>query len=389
MGYTRFINDQAYTKSKFYRPYKFLVHCVIHALGHRKGAYDEACDYIMNIISSLVLNRPYNISQVIFNHMMDNIKGERYVQYPRFVQMLIDDQVQNLPKDDSDELPLDHMDSGTLKRLDVCRGVKKENEPKHRQKFAAIKKPDYVVPQDDKWRHDDSGSDDESKRMDPLVYMKTRWWFVKEERSRKRTPKVVIKGKTKKQESPERLVDKSFESFTENVNAYVADTKKKKSPPHLVDEPVIPPQEIIDKGVDLLSMSFVVYKSLSTAQVAKDAAKTVENVETEAGGESLKETFVEGEVHTDSSETESEIDLTHMAPTSYISGKLKLKKIPKKKKPSDEEVATYEPTPAEKEKIKRKELERKKHVQLESCQGERKIEKLQLPFQNKFQSLKE
>ncbi|KAF5810224.1 hypothetical protein HanRHA438_Chr04g0176591 [Helianthus annuus] len=79
MGYTGHINDRAYTKSKFCRPYKFLVHYVIHALGHRKGAYDEASDYIMNIISSLFLNRPCNISQVIFNHMLDNIKGEKYM----------------------------------------------------------------------------------------------------------------------------------------------------------------------------------------------------------------------------------------------------------------------------------------------------------------------
>ncbi|KAJ0734540.1 hypothetical protein HanPI659440_Chr11g0421281 [Helianthus annuus] len=140
MGYVGFINDPAYAKSKFSRPYKFLVHSVIHALVHRKGAYDEASDYIMNIITSLILNRPYNISQVIFNHMIDNIKGEKYVQYLRFVQMLIDDQVQNLPKDDGDELRLDHMDRETLKRLDVYRGLKKGDEPKYRQKFAAIEK---------------------------------------------------------------------------------------------------------------------------------------------------------------------------------------------------------------------------------------------------------
>ncbi|KAJ0791658.1 hypothetical protein HanOQP8_Chr01g0008251 [Helianthus annuus] len=145
-----FINDKGLTKSKFCRPYKFLVHCVRHALGHRKGSYDEASDYIMNIISSLVLNRSYNISQVIFNHMLDNIKGEKYVQYPRFVQMLIDDQIPNFPKDA--ELPLDHMDSEMLKRLDVYRGVKPEDEPKHRQKFAKIKKPYYKDPEDDKWR---------------------------------------------------------------------------------------------------------------------------------------------------------------------------------------------------------------------------------------------
>ncbi|MFS8002287.1 hypothetical protein Hanom_Chr13g01200371 [Helianthus anomalus] len=54
MGYAGFINDPAYTKSKFSRPYKFLVHCVIHALGHRKGAYDESPDYIMSTITCLM-----------------------------------------------------------------------------------------------------------------------------------------------------------------------------------------------------------------------------------------------------------------------------------------------------------------------------------------------
>ncbi|XP_022040587.1 transcription initiation factor TFIID subunit 11-like [Helianthus annuus] len=95
-----------------------------------------------------------------------------------------------------------------------------------------------------------------------------------------------------------------------------------KSPPHLVDEPVIPPQE------------------LSAAQIAKDAEKTAENIEAKAGGETLKETFIEGEVQTDSSETEREIEVTQIAPTSYVSGKFKLKKTPKKKKVSDEEDAT-------------------------------------------------
>ncbi|MFS8021211.1 hypothetical protein Hanom_Chr16g01424791 [Helianthus anomalus] len=182
MGYAGFINDPAYTKFKFSIPYKFLVHCVIHALGHRKGAYDESPDYIMNIITCLILNRPYNISQVIFNHILDNIKGEKYVQYPRFVQMLLDDQIQNLPKADSDELKLEHMDSETLKRLDVYRGVKKGDEPKFREKFAAIKKADNEAPEDDKWRHYNCDSDDETKKMEPLVLKKTRWWVKKDEK---------------------------------------------------------------------------------------------------------------------------------------------------------------------------------------------------------------
>ncbi|MFS7954113.1 hypothetical protein Hanom_Chr07g00626501 [Helianthus anomalus] len=52
--------------------------------------------------------------------------------YPRFVQMLLDDQFPNLPKDPSDELPLEHMDSETLKRLNTYRRVKPEDEPRYR-----------------------------------------------------------------------------------------------------------------------------------------------------------------------------------------------------------------------------------------------------------------
>ncbi|MFS7954112.1 hypothetical protein Hanom_Chr07g00626491 [Helianthus anomalus] len=105
-----------------------------------------------------------------------------------------------------------------------------------------------------------------------MVLKKLRFRFVKDEK-RKRTPKVttpkvVIKGKTEKQESSERLVDISFEYFSDNVNICVAETKRKKSPPRLVDEPVIPPFDVINEGVDLLKMSLADYEKLSTGQGA-------------------------------------------------------------------------------------------------------------------------
>ncbi|MFS7946108.1 hypothetical protein Hanom_Chr06g00532181 [Helianthus anomalus] len=115
MGFSAHVNDK-YLNSKFCHPYKFLVHCVVQALSHRKGAYDETSDYIMNIMTCLVLNRPYNISQVIFDHTIDNIKGKKYIMYPRFIQILLSDQVLDLLKDPVDELKLNHMTSETLSR---------------------------------------------------------------------------------------------------------------------------------------------------------------------------------------------------------------------------------------------------------------------------------
>ncbi|MFS7962176.1 hypothetical protein Hanom_Chr08g00723581 [Helianthus anomalus] len=98
MGFGGHVNGK-YLKSLFSPSYKFLIHCVVHALSHRKGAYDETSDYIMNIITCLVLNWPYNVSQVLFDHLVDNISGEKYIMYPRFIQMIIDHQVNDLPKD--------------------------------------------------------------------------------------------------------------------------------------------------------------------------------------------------------------------------------------------------------------------------------------------------
>ncbi|KAM0019866.1 hypothetical protein Hdeb2414_s0025g00660761 [Helianthus debilis subsp. tardiflorus] len=103
MGYTGHINGKM-TKTSFSNAYKFLMHCVVHSLSHRKGAYDETSDYIMNIITSLVLNRRYNVSQVIFEYMKENIKAgdDRYIMYPRFIMMMINDQFKDLPKRNDD-----------------------------------------------------------------------------------------------------------------------------------------------------------------------------------------------------------------------------------------------------------------------------------------------
>ncbi|KAJ0479744.1 hypothetical protein HanOQP8_Chr13g0470501 [Helianthus annuus] len=95
-------------KTMFSKPYKFMIHCVLHALSHRKGAYDETSDYIMKIITYLVLNRPYNASQVIFNYLVENVGAGsgKYIMYPRFIMMMIDDLVKDIQKDDDDVLGL-------------------------------------------------------------------------------------------------------------------------------------------------------------------------------------------------------------------------------------------------------------------------------------------
>ncbi|KAJ0727666.1 hypothetical protein HanLR1_Chr07g0232371 [Helianthus annuus] len=189
MGFTGHVNGE-FLKSMFRRPYKFLIHCIVHALSHRKGAYDEPSDYIMNIITCLVLNRPYNISQVLFDHLVDNIGGEKYIMYSRFMQMMINDQVTNLPKDPADVMNFRNMRGDTLNRLGQYKGLKKdETEPRAKHMICKIANPRYVAPENDAWRHDNSNLEDETDRLSELQEKKLRYWFVKD-RKRKRTPKA-------------------------------------------------------------------------------------------------------------------------------------------------------------------------------------------------------
>ncbi|MFS7914143.1 hypothetical protein Hanom_Chr02g00149941 [Helianthus anomalus] len=48
---------------------------------------------------NLCVNKKFNISGLIFNCMLENVSGPTLAMYPRFIQMLINDQYENLPND--------------------------------------------------------------------------------------------------------------------------------------------------------------------------------------------------------------------------------------------------------------------------------------------------
>ncbi|KAJ0695977.1 hypothetical protein HanLR1_Chr10g0351691 [Helianthus annuus] len=245
----------------FSPPYKFLIHCVMHALSHRKGAYDETSDYIMNIITCLVLNRPYNVSQVLFDHLIDNIRSEKYIIYPRFIQMMIDDQVNDLPKDPANVLGQRHMTTETLGRLTTYKGLKKdESEPRARRKICKIANPGYVAPENDAWRHENCNSKNEDDSLRDMHEKKLRYWFVKDGK-RKRTPKTSPVVSAPKVSTPKIVVEGPF----------------MESQPRLVDEPVLDPSEVLQQGVGLLKETLEGFlKKNEEASVQKDQSSSVQ-----------------------------------------------------------------------------------------------------------------
>ncbi|KAF5820915.1 hypothetical protein HanXRQr2_Chr01g0007641 [Helianthus annuus] len=330
MGFTGHLNGKM-IKTMFSKPYKFMIHCVVHALSHRKGAYDETSDYIMNIITCMVLNRPYNVSKVIFDHLVDNIGAGsgKYIMYPRFIQMMIDDLVKDIPKDADDILDLRNMTADTISRLS------KGSKQRIRRMICRIDNPAYIALENDAWRHDNSNSENEDNKMNEMVEKKLRYWFVKDGK-RKRTPKTSLVVPIPKEPTPKIVVK----------------GPSKESQSGLIDEPVVNPADISQEGVDLTKVTFEQYIKLTEATMAKDQSASVQ-------AEGVKGKEPEGVARDDSSEaddesteTEPEIDMAIVG-----RGKVQMKKKPlKKKKGSDEEDTTYTPTGEEKKKprIKRK-----------------------------------
>ncbi|KAM0014414.1 hypothetical protein Hdeb2414_s0016g00497831 [Helianthus debilis subsp. tardiflorus] len=89
--------------------------------------------------------------------------------YPRFMQMIMNDQHLNLPKANNDILKIDAMleqSSRIFKGFSAKRYV--ESDPP-RKMFGALANKEYVAPADDKWHHNDSLSDDEEPKLKKMM----------------------------------------------------------------------------------------------------------------------------------------------------------------------------------------------------------------------------
>ncbi|KAF5757341.1 hypothetical protein HanRHA438_Chr17g0835721 [Helianthus annuus] len=300
-------------KRSFSKPYRYLMHCLVHSLSHRKGAYDEVSDYIMNVVVSLVLNRKYNISQVIFEFLKENCLAgkDKYIMYPRFIMMILDDKVKDLPKDSNDIMVMSEVNKTAILR------ITKEKDAKTKELICALKDKAYVAPENDKWRHDNSDSDNEDNEMNSMIEKKTRWWCVKDGK-RKRTPKsthvVVVKETAKgSSEEPQR---------------------------RLIDEPVIEPRDVINQDAGITETLESYFKRHEEGASTQAQKSNVQEEETQKSS---------------SDETEETLSESELVAETMGKGKVQLKKRPlKKRKDSDDEDSPYNPEDSQKNRKKRK-----------------------------------
>ncbi|KAL8229714.1 hypothetical protein R6Q57_014614 [Mikania cordata] len=65
--------------------FKYLAHVLIHCLGSRRGGFYDIRETIQCAFVALVLNRPFNFSEMIFTHMKENVmlKGDKKFLMPK------------------------------------------------------------------------------------------------------------------------------------------------------------------------------------------------------------------------------------------------------------------------------------------------------------------
>ncbi|KAJ0879351.1 hypothetical protein HanRHA438_Chr10g0450411 [Helianthus annuus] len=165
--------------NKKYMPlrYKLLLHILIHCLSNKRSGYDLSPIDLTGLFTALILNKPFNIYRYIFDNLKENARrplpsatqrtSTKFWLYPKFLQMMIDDQIPDLPKAEADVLPVNPMNERTL-LIFKSMSTYKESDP-IRKLIGHLDIPDYEALQNNRWRRDASDSDNEEPKLIALA----------------------------------------------------------------------------------------------------------------------------------------------------------------------------------------------------------------------------
>ena len=87
MKYNGPITDGSLHKGKLCPQFKYLAHVLIHVFGSAAGGYDLMRKSISSMMVALILNKPFNVSGMLMDHLLEPVNGTRtlkFLLYPRF-----------------------------------------------------------------------------------------------------------------------------------------------------------------------------------------------------------------------------------------------------------------------------------------------------------------
>src|ERR1043165_7456342 len=134
MKYNGPITDGSLHKGKLCPKFKYLAHVMLHVFGSMSGGYDVMRKSIRALMVALILNKPFNVSGMILEHMLEPLRGlknKKFLLYPRFIQMIL--------------VVQDHMNLNTLVRMKGYKGVPLNERPPHKNLVTPQENPTSAV----------------------------------------------------------------------------------------------------------------------------------------------------------------------------------------------------------------------------------------------------
>ncbi|GJR04586.1 hypothetical protein Tco_0527570 [Tanacetum coccineum] len=99
MRYENLTQKLTFYKAYFSSQWKFLIHTILQCLSAKTTSWNEFSSTMESNIICLATNQKFNLSKYIFDNMMKNLDGwVKFLMYPKFVQVLLDKQVEGMSK---------------------------------------------------------------------------------------------------------------------------------------------------------------------------------------------------------------------------------------------------------------------------------------------------
>ncbi|GJW06769.1 hypothetical protein Tco_1569192 [Tanacetum coccineum] len=98
MGYEKLSDKLTFQKSFFSPQWKYVIHIILQCLSSKLTAWNEIGTNIASAVICLAKNQKLNFSKLIFNGMLRNLdpNSKRFLMYPRFLQLFLNNQIENL-----------------------------------------------------------------------------------------------------------------------------------------------------------------------------------------------------------------------------------------------------------------------------------------------------
>ncbi|GJX06206.1 hypothetical protein Tco_0194138 [Tanacetum coccineum] len=98
IGYEKLSTKLTFQKGLFSPQWKILIHTILQCISSKSTAWNEFSTNLASAFICLANGQKFNFSKLIFDGMLRNLDPKRFLMYPRFLQLFLNNQLKDLPE---------------------------------------------------------------------------------------------------------------------------------------------------------------------------------------------------------------------------------------------------------------------------------------------------